>query len=130
MDSQFLSVQERKKRLCNIGKCCEKPSSLKSREYAKGIENLNRKFTQFLGGVAVRYQADDEKSAIIEVKSMNSANGASSTATFGVSRSAAGSITAPTRRKPKRRPPKHFDDSALNSSTCVFIQFFCSREYF
>lgn len=38
MDPQLLSIQERKKRLCNIGivKCCEKPSSLRSREYGKG----------------------------------------------------------------------------------------------
>lgn len=90
------------------------------------VVNISAYFLYFfiLGGVAVRYQADDEKSAIIEVKSMNSANGASSTATFGVARSAAGSITAPTRRKPKRRPPRHFDDSVLNSSTSVFCPIF------
>ncbi|KAI6189690.1 Potassium channel subfamily K member 18 [Aphelenchoides bicaudatus] len=104
MDPKLLSIQERKKRLCTIGKCCDKPSSLRNREYGKG-------------GLPVRYlnQADDEKSAIIEVKSMSSANGASSAASFG--RGTAGSVTAPMRRKPKRRPPRHFDDSILNTST-------------
>lgn len=69
------------------------------------------------GGLPVRYQADDEKSAIIEVKSMSSVNGGSSAASFGFGRSGGGSTTAPMRRKPKRRPPRHFDDSALNTST-------------
>lgn len=120
MDNQHLSVQESKKRLCNIGivKCCEKPSSLRSREYGKGIFMRHIQGLYFtLGGIPVRYQAEDEKSAIIEIKSMSSANEGSSATPFGGVRGGGGSVTAPMRRKPKRRPPRHFDDSVLNTST-------------
>ncbi|KAI6221827.1 TWiK family of potassium channels protein 7 [Aphelenchoides fujianensis] len=114
MDGQLLSVQmgaERpptgtRKRLCTISKCCEKPA-------------MRREFGR------VRYVnqagAEDTRSAIIEVKSMHSANGgppaaaAVNSAAFANPPLRGGS--APLRRKLKRRPPRHFDDSAIVTST-------------
>lgn len=88
-------------------------------EKATFFRNLYSKLKlNCLGGLPVRYLADDEKSAVIEVKSMSSVNGGSSAASFAFGRAGGGgSTTAPMRRKPKRRPPRHFDDSVLNTST-------------
>ncbi|KAI6213718.1 hypothetical protein M3Y94_00184500 [Aphelenchoides besseyi] len=123
MDGQLLSVQmagdrpmnNTKKRLCTISKCCEKPTL--RREYGRG-------------GLPVRYlnnsTADDDRSAIIEVKSIHSANGSGNSSTV-LPASAINSTayanapirggSAPLRRKPKRRPPRHFDDSIITSTS-------------
>ncbi|CAD5231770.1 unnamed protein product [Bursaphelenchus xylophilus] len=75
----------------NLIKCCDRPR----REYGR-----------------VRYlNSDDDKSAILEVKSNNSVNGTGSMQSWN-----RGSATAPIRRKPKRRPPKHFDDSVISGN--------------
>ncbi|KAI6220640.1 TWiK family of potassium channels protein 7 [Aphelenchoides fujianensis] len=118
MDGQLLSVQmgaERaptgtRKRLCTISKCCEKPA-------------MRREFGR--GGLPVRYVnqagAEDTRSAIIEVKSMHSANGgppaASAVNSAAFTNAPLRGGSAPLRRKPKRRPPRHFDDSAIVTST-------------
>ncbi|KAI6199977.1 TWiK family of potassium channels protein 7 [Aphelenchoides besseyi] len=122
MDGQLLSVQmagdrpvnSTKKRLCTISKCCEKPTL--RREYGRG-------------GLPVRYlnnsTADDDRSAIIEVKSIHSANGSGSSTVLPASAINSTAFanapirggSAPLRRKPKRRPPRHFDDSIITSTS-------------
>lgn len=54
----------------------------------------------------MRYlNTDDDKSAIIEVKSLTSANGTNSVSSW-----ARGSSTAPLKRKQKKRTMRHYDD--------------------
>ncbi|KAI6186764.1 TWiK family of potassium channels protein 7 [Aphelenchoides besseyi] len=118
MDGQLLSVQmagdrpvnSTKKRLCTISKCCEKPTL--RREYGR-VRYLNNS------------TADDDRSAIIEVKSIHSANGSGSSTVLPASAINSTAFanapirggSAPLRRKPKRRPPRHFDDSIITSTS-------------